>query len=388
MRIGIAGGGPAGLLFAYLAKCRRPDADVRVFEQNAAEATFGFGVVFSHGALEFLSRDVPEMHATLAASLEIWPIQRIVHRDTAVDIDGNGFCAVGRLTLLRLLQRACERVGVKLAFGTRLESTAALADCDLVIGADGANSAVRREHQDRFHPMIEWLTNKFVWYGTTKPYDCLTLTFRQSEHGAFVAHHYRYAPDRSTFIVECDGATWRRARFEMMDDVASRAYCERVFGKDLDGHPLISNRSLWRNFPLIRCRTWTAGKKIVLIGDALRTGHFSIGSGTRLAFDDAIALDRAFGEAGDDVPRLLTAFERERRPIVEKLVAAANSSSYWYEGMAEKMALAPIELAYDYMTRSGRMSDQRLAATAPRFMAEVLKCRGDPGRSVAGDPAG
>ena len=370
MRIGIAGAGPAGLLFAYLAKCRRPDVDVRVVEQNARDATFGFGVVFSHGALEFMARDVPAMHATLATLLETWPIQRIVHRDQSVDIDGNGFCAIGRLALLRLLQGECERVGVSLMFGYRLESPDAFTGCDLIVGSDGVNSVVRSAYANTFRPTIEWLTNKFVWYGTTKPFDCLTLTFRRSEHGVFVAHHYRYAPDRSTFIVECDAATWRRAGFETGDDAASRAYCERVFAPDLDGHPLIANRSVWRNFPLVRCTNWSAGN-MVLIGDALRTGHFSIGSGTRLAFDDAIALNRAFTGAGDDVTRLLAIFERERRPIVDKLVAAANSSSYWYERMAEKMALEPIDLAHDYMTRSGRMTDERLAATAPRFMAEV-----------------
>jgi benzoate-CoA ligase family protein len=370
MRIGIAGAGPAGLLFAHLAKCRRPDIDVRVVEQNARDATFGFGVVFSHGALEFLARDVPAMHASLATLLETWPIQRIVHCDTAVDIDGNGFCAIGRLTLLQLLQRECETVGVTLMFGTRLESPDSFSDCDLIVAADGINSIVRRAHRDAFRPTIEWLTNKFIWYGTTKPFECLTLTFRETEHGAFVAHHYRYAPDRSTFIVECDAATWHRAGFGAMDDAESRASCERIFARDLDGHPLIANRSAWRNCPLIRCANWSAGNT-VLIGDALRTGHFSIGSGTRLAFDDAIALDRALAEAGDDIAHLLAAFERERRPIVDKLVTAANASSFWYERMTDKMAFEPIELAYDYMTRSGRISDERLSETAPRFMAEV-----------------
>jgi benzoate-CoA ligase family protein len=370
MRIGIAGAGPAGLLFAYLTKRRRPDVDVRVVEQNARDATFGFGVVFSHGALEFLARDVPSMHATLATLLETWPIQRIVHRDTAVDIDGNGFCAIGRLALLRLLQDECERAGVALAFETRVADTDAFAGCDLVVGADGVNSVVRSAHTKIFRPKIEWLTNKFIWYGTTKAFECLTLTFRENEHGAFVAHHYRYAPDSGTFIVECDAATWHRAGLAAMDDEASRAYCERVFAPDLGNHSLVSNRSIWRNFPLLSCKGWSAGNA-VLIGDALRTGHFSIGSGTRLAFDDAIALDRAFSEAGDDVPRLLAVFERERRPVVEKLVAAANSSSFWYERMADKMALDPIDLAYDYMKRSGRMSDERLAETAPRFMSQV-----------------
>ena len=374
MRIGIAGAGPAGLLFAYLAKCHQPDAEVRVVEQSARDATFGFGVVFSHGALEFLSRDVPAMHAMLAARLETWPIQRIVHRDAAVDIDGNGFCAIGRLTLLRLLQAECERVGVALTFGTRIESTDALADCDLVVGADGASSAMRSAHRSEFRPSVEWLTNKFIWYGTTRPFECLTLTFRENEHGAFVAHHYRYEPDKSTFIVECDAATWRRAGFEAMDDATSRAYCERIFAPELAGHPLIGNRSSWRNFPLLRCAAWSAGKT-VLVGDALHTAHFSIGSGTRLAFDDAIALDRAFAQAHGEVPRWLAAFERERRPIVDKLVAAANVSSHWYERMADKMSLGPLELAYDYMTRSGRMTDERLGETAPRFMAEVRRSR-------------
>ncbi len=374
MRIGIAGAGPAGLLFALLAKRRRPHFDLRIVEQNARDATFGFGVVFSHGALEFLARDAPAMHATLAQVMETWPQQRIVHRDTAIDIDGNGFCAIGRLELLRLLQAECERVGVELAFDTPLPSLESFADCDLIVGADGVHSVARRALADQFDPTVEWLTNKFVWYGTTQRFACLTLTFRQNAHGAFVAHHYRYAPQRSTFIVECDAATWHRAGLDAMDDAASRQYCERLFAPDLGGHALASNRSQWRNFPLLSNARWSAGK-VVLIGDALRTGHFSIGSGTRLAFDDAIALDRALDEAGDDVPRLLAAFEHERRPVVEKLVAAANSSSFWYERMADKMAQAPIELAYDYMTRSGRVSDQRLAEMAPQFMASVRTAR-------------
>lgn len=382
MRIGIVGAGPAGLLFALLAKRRRPDAAVRVFEQNAADATFGFGVVFSHGALEFLARDAPAMHATLSSVMETWPIQRIVHRDVAVDIDGNGFCAIGRLALLQLLQRECAQSGVELSYGAALDSLAPVADCDLVVGADGVNSFVRRTYSDVFAPRIEWLTNKFVWYGTRQRFDCLTLTFRENEHGAFVAHHYRYAPDRSTFIVECDVATWRRAGLPAMDDDASRAYCEVIFAPDLGGHPLVSNRSLWRNFPLLANARWGAGN-VVVIGDALRTGHFSIGSGTRLAFDDAIALDRALGEAGDDVAGLIELFERERRPVVEKLVAAANSSSYWYERMADKMALSPVELAYDYMTRSGRISDDRLADMAPRFMARVRDERAHDGSKEA-----
>jgi 2-polyprenyl-6-methoxyphenol hydroxylase-like FAD-dependent oxidoreductase len=238
-----------------------------------------------------------------------------------------------------------------------------------VVGADGLKSTVRQGRG--FAPKIEWLSNRFVWYGTTQRFDCLTLTFRENRHGAFVAHHYRYAPAMSTFIVECDEPTWRRAGLDRMDDAASRAYCERVFAPDLAGRALVSNRSIWRQFPLLSNEVWHGGNA-VLIGDALRSMHFSIGSGTRLAFEDAIALDRAFGEAGEDVPAALAAFERERRPVVEKLFGAASASSYWYEEFPARMArFDALGLAYDYMTRSGRMGAERLRVAAPRFMARV-----------------
>ncbi len=365
MRVAIAGAGPAGLFFALLMKRARPGDDIVVLEQNPRDATFGFGVVYSQGALGFLARDEPEMHARLSAAMESWPIQRIVHRDVAVDIDGNGFSAIARLKLLQILADACEGGGV------RLEFSRALADVpggfDLVVGADGLNSMVRGKLA--FRPRIEWLTNKFVWYGTTRVFDCLTLTFRESRHGPFVAHHYRYSPTMSTFIVECEEASWRRAGLDRMSDAESRAYCEAVFAKDLGGEPLVSNKSIWRNFPLLTNDTWFVGNT-VLIGDALRTGHFSIGSGTRLALDDAIALARAFDHAGDDVAEALREFERQRRPVVEKLVAAANRSSYWYEQLSDKMQLDPWQLAYDYMTRSGRMSGERLREEAPQFMRD------------------
>jgi 2-polyprenyl-6-methoxyphenol hydroxylase-like FAD-dependent oxidoreductase len=374
MRIALLGAGPAGLLFALLAKRRFPASQVEVFEQNPPDATFGFGVVFSQGALSFLERDAPGLHRSLVLRMESWPMQRIVHRGERIDIDGNGFSAIARLRLNQLLHEQCARAGVKLAWGRAIGALTELGTADLVVGADGVNSLVRRALERRFAPHVRWLTNKFVWYGTAQRFDCLTLTFRENADGAFVAHHYRYSPQMSTFIVECDAGTWRRAGLDRMSDAESRAYCDRVFAEDLGGHALVSNKSAWRQFPLLSNRHWTADNA-VLIGDALRTVHFSIGSGTRLAFEDAIALDRAFGEAGEDVPAALAAFERERRPVVEKLLIAANLSSYWYEDFPSKMALAPWELAYDYMMRSGRMTEARLAETAPKFMARVAASR-------------
>lgn len=375
MRIAIAGAGPAGLLFALLARRRNPGWVVEVFEQNPPHATFGFGVVFSEGALAFLERDAPDLHRSLTARMEAWPMQRIVHRGEAVDIDGNGFSAIGRLELLQFLQPLCREAGVALHYGRAIASAADLGEADLVVAADGVNSVLRAGREAEFGTRTEWLGNRFAWYGVEHPYECLTLTFRGSPDGAFVAHHYRYAPAMSTFLVECDEATWQKAGLDRMSDAESRAYCEKVFAEDLGGKPLISNKSIWRRFPLLSNERWSAGNT-VLLGDALRTMHFSIGSGTRAAFEDAIALDRAFAEAGEDVPAALAAFERIRRPVVEKLHAAANLSSYWYEQFPEKMArFDAVGLAYDYMTRSGRLSDARLAQMAPRFMAQVAAAR-------------
>jgi 2-polyprenyl-6-methoxyphenol hydroxylase-like FAD-dependent oxidoreductase len=372
--INIVGAGPAGLLFALLIKRRFSKWRVRVFEQNPPDATFGFGVVFSLNALAFLERDVPDFHEQLLSRLESWPMQRVVHRDERVDIDGSGFSAIGRLEFNQFLQGLCDGAGVEIVYHRAIATLAEVTACDLLVGADGANSFVRRAFEREFEPRLQWLTNRFAWYGTAKAFECLSLTFRAHADGRFVAHHYRHSPAMSTFVVECDAATWRRAGLDRMSDEESRAYCERVFAQDLDGNALVSNKSIWRQFPLIATRRWHTGN-VVLIGDALRTVHFSIGSGTRLALEDAIALDRAFAEAGADAPRALLAFERERRPIVEKIIAAANASSFWYERLREKMALEPWELAYDYMTRSGRMTDERLGELSPKFMARVRQQR-------------
>ena len=375
MDIHIVGAGPAGLLFALLIKRRFPEWHVAVFEQNPPDATFGFGVVFSLNALAFLERDVPDFHKQLISRLESWPMQRIVHRYERVDIDGNGFSAIGRLELNQFLQDLCVNAGVVIEYHRLVGTLDEVKDCDLLVGADGANSLVRRELQEQFDPKVEWLTNRFAWYGTRQQFECLSLTFRNNADGSFVAHHYRHSSTMSTFVVECDEATWQRAGLDRMSDAASRAYCERVFAADLQGSPLISNKSIWRQFPLLRTGRWFVGN-VLLIGDALRTVHFSIGSGTRLAFEDAIALDCAFAAAPGDVARALAEFERQRRPVVEKIIAAANASSYWYERLAEKMTLPPWQLAYDYMTRSGRMTDERLCELSPKFMARVTKERG------------
>jgi 2-polyprenyl-6-methoxyphenol hydroxylase-like FAD-dependent oxidoreductase len=367
MRIAIVGAGPAGLYLAYLLKRRRPETDVRVFEQNPPDATFGFGVVFSDRALEFLDEDDPETHAAIVPHLESWQDIALVHRGERIVIDGVGFAAVGRLDLLRILQRRLASVGVAPSYRHMLADLAAVADADLVVGADGVNSLVRRSFAQQFGSTISYLANRFAWFGTTRPFSTLTHTFHRTELGHFNAHHYRYAPDMSTFIVEVDEATFRAVGFERMSEAETKAVCEDVFATDLDGHKLVSNMSIWRRFPKIRNEAWSHGK-YVLLGDALHTAHFSIGSGTRLAMEDAIALDRALA-AHSDIPAALQAYEAARRPVLEKLVNAADTSAEWYEHFAEHMRLDPLDFAMSYVTRSGRIAPERLRKISPRFVA-------------------
>jgi len=237
---------------------------------------------------------------------------------------------------------------------------------DLIVAADGLNSLVRRSFESEFGASISHSTNKFAWYGTTKRFETLSQTFVATELGAFNAHHYRYSPGMSTFLVECDPATWQAYGFADKTIEQSQAICERVFAATLDGHPLVSNKSVWRNFPWIWNERWSLGNR-VLIGDALHSAHFSIGSGTRLAIEDAIALVKAL-EAEGDIPAALACYQTERQPIVKKLVTAARTSADWYEKFPDHMKLNLMDFAYSYITRSGRIDDARLRAMSPAFM--------------------
>jgi 2-polyprenyl-6-methoxyphenol hydroxylase-like FAD-dependent oxidoreductase len=373
MRIAILGAGPAGLYLAYLIKRRDPAADVTVIEQNPPDATFGFGVVFSDRALEFLRGDDEETYAAIAPHVESWQDMTLVLRGERLVIDGIGFAAVGRLKLLQLLQARARGVGVAPVYDRAVKSLDELSGYDLIVGADGVNSLVRRSHAEAFGAAVRLLTNRFAWFGTAQRFDTLTQTFVETTFGPFNAHHYRYAPGRSTFIVEVGAETFARAGFAAMDEVETRAMCQRVFADALGGHPLISNNSIWRQFAVVHNARWSHAN-MVLVGDALHTAHFSIGSGTRLAMEDAIVLDKAL-TAHATVPDALAAYEAARRPVLEKLVAGANGSAEWYERFGDHMELAPLDFAMSYITRSGRVDLERLRKLSPRFVARYEKER-------------
>jgi 2-polyprenyl-6-methoxyphenol hydroxylase-like FAD-dependent oxidoreductase len=368
MRIAVLGGGPAGLYFASLYRQRHPDADVRVYEQNPEGATFGFGVVFSDRALEFLREDDPDTYALITPRMETWSDITLGHLGESIRIDGVGFSGIGRLELLQLLTERARAVGIKPEFGRVVKSLDELRDADLIVGADGVNSLVRRTHEADFGASLTWLQNHFAWYGTTQRFDSLTLTFVRTPEGCFTAHHYRYSPTMSTFIVECDHATFERVGFAHLSPAESQAVCERAFAATLDGHPLVSNNSVWRTFPVLSNARFTH-RNLALVGDALHTAHFSIGSGTRLALEDVIALVKALETHPRDLGRALALYEATRRPVLDKLVTAAAASARWHEQFPEHMALAPRPFAMSYITRSGRIDPARLREMAPRFMA-------------------
>jgi 2-polyprenyl-6-methoxyphenol hydroxylase-like FAD-dependent oxidoreductase len=377
MRIAVIGAGPAGLYFAYLWKRRHPAAQIEVFEQNPRGATWGFGVVFSDRALEFLRADDPQTEAVIAARMERWQDMVLIHKGKEVRIDGVGFSAIGRLEfLLTLLERA-RSVGVEPRYDHIVKSLDRLADFDLIVAADGVNSLVRRSFAGDFQTSLSQQNNKFIWYGTTQRFETLTQTFVENELGTFNAHHYRYSPTMSTFIVECDRETWLRAAFAEKGADETKALCEQIFADTLGGHALISNRSAWRNFPWIWNERWSV-RNMVLLGDALRTAHFSIGSGTRLAMEDAIALAKALDAEPGRITDGLARYEATRRPIVEKLVAAASASAAWYERFPEHMRLEPLAFAFSYITRSGRVDPARLRQTSPKLMAQYDAMRATP----------
>jgi anthraniloyl-CoA monooxygenase len=367
MRINIIGGGPAGLYFAILMKKADPKHQITIYERNGPDDTFGWGVVFSGKTLANLRAADEESHAAITNQFEAWDNVDVVHRDDKISIHGNSFSGIARLQLLKILQHRAEQLGVEVAFRTEIADVEALRNqCDLLVGADGVNSGIRGRYAEQLRPSLDVRAHRYIWYGTNQLFHGLTLTFRENKDGVFAAHSYKFNKTTSTFIVECDPETLKRANLEVKSDEETRRYIAKVFERDLAEHELLSNNSKWINFVLVKNANWFF-ENLILLGDALHTAHFSIGSGTKLAMEDAIALTECF-QTTRYVTKALSKFTEVRRPVIEDYQAAAFESMRWFENAAKYVSLAPIELAFSAMMRSGRVRYEDLKKRAPEFI--------------------
>ena len=369
MKINIIGGGPAGLYFAILMKKADASHQIRIYERNGPDDTFGWGVVFSGKTLANLRAADEDSHAEITREFAAWDNVDVVHRNAKVSIHGNSFSGIARLQLLKILQRRAEQLGVEIKFRSEIHNIESLRnDGDLLIGADGVNSTVRLHYVEQLQPELDLRANRYIWYGTNQLFHGLTLTFRENSAGVFAAHSYKFNATTSTFIVECDPETWDKAGFEQMGSDDTLEYLGEVFAADLGGHKLLSNNSKWINFLLVKNRNWFF-ENVVLIGDALHTAHFSIGSGTKLAMEDAVALAESFQET-TNVNDALAHFTAKRRPVIEDYQAAAFESMIWFENAGRYLHLSPLELAFTLMTRSGRVTYDDLKRRDPEFITQ------------------
>lgn len=377
MKIVCVGGGPSGLYFGLLMKKQDPSHEITVIERNRPYDTFGWGVVFSDQTLGNLVGADEQTARTILQSFNHWDDIDVHFRGRTVTSGGHGFCGIGRKRLLNILQERCEELGVKLVFETDVaddQAVAAQYDADLVIACDGLNSRIRTRYADTYQPDIDTRHCRFVWLGTKKKFDAFTFAFEQTEHGWFQAHAYQYDGDTSTFIIETPEEVWRKSGLEEMSQAEGVAFCEKLFAKYLDGNPLLSNSShlrgsaMWIKFPRIVCQQWVhwnqVGAKrvpVVLMGDSVHTAHFSIGSGTKLALEDAIELARCFDQHdGEGLDAVMAAYQKVRAIEVIKIQSAARNSMEWFENVERYTGMEAEQFAYSMLTRSQRLSHENL----------------------------
>ena len=369
MKVVSIGGGPAGLYSAILLKKADPAHDVVVIERNRLDDTFGFGVVFSEATQENLQQADPETFDAMARQSARWDDIEIHYQGERLRSTGHGFSGLSRRAMLEILARRATDLGVRIELGTEVTDPAPYLDADLVLAADGAHSLVRERFADTFRPTVDWRPNRFVWLGTTRPFPAFTFYFKADRHGLWRVHAYQYERGHSTFIVEAREETWRAACLDRATEHETIAFCEELFADELAGHRLQQNRSIWRSFGTVRNERWHH-ENVVLVGDSAHTAHFSVGSGTKLAMEDAIVLVRALG-SHRDIAAALTAYEVERRPIVESLQRAAQVSLEYFENTERYMELAPVQFAFNLLTRSLRITHDNLKVRDPQFVAGV-----------------
>jgi anthraniloyl-CoA monooxygenase len=365
MRLTVIGAGPAGLYFAILMKRADRRHDVTIFERNAPDATFGWGVVFSEETLGALREADLRSYVDITEALAQWNTIDIRYRSELIRSRGHSFSGISRKLLLRILQDRAVELGVKSRFLTEVTDAAAFADADLVVAADGCNSTVRQRYSRELGSRVTECGSKFAWFGTDLALDTFTFVFRDTEYGMFRVHAFPSDGSTSTFIVECDTNTWRNAGLDSLTERESMALCEQLFADVLAGHRLLANRSRWRSFARVSNDSWHRGR-VVLLGDAAHTAHFSIGSGTKLAMEDSIALVGAL-DRQQDLERALVDYEMERQPVVERFQIAADESASYFERAASYASFTPLQFAFNLLTRSGRISHTKLAVRDPQF---------------------
>jgi anthraniloyl-CoA monooxygenase len=370
MKINVVGGGPAGLYFALLRKKAFPRDVVTVYERNRADDTFGFGIVLSEETLANLRRADQESHRQIRADFAYWDDLYTHFKGTVTRSTGHGFSGLERLTLLRILQRRAEEVGVRIQYGAEVSAAASLRDADLVVASDGINSTLRAQFAAQFRPSVDLRENKFVWLGSTLPLPGFTYLFKENRCGIWIVHAYQYKQDASTIVVETAPETLARAGLENASEAATVAYVEDLFAQELAGHRLITNRSVWRNFPVVQCASWSH-ENIVLLGDAAHTAHFSIGSGTKLALEDAIALHSALKNPATDVPTALAQYERARREEVEKTQHAADVSLRWFENVRRYWNMHPTQFNFSLLSRSKQVTYENLRMRDAELLRDV-----------------
>lgn len=380
MKITCVGGGPAGLYLALLMKKADPSHRIHVVERNRPDDTFGFGVVFSDATMEDLGQADPQTFAEITRHFYHWDDIQIHYHGRVLRSTGHGFAGMSRMKLLEILQQRAGDLGVEMTFETEVTGLQPYADSDLVVACDGANSFVRNQWADHFGATVDLRPNRFVWLGTTRPFSAFTFDFKHTEHGLWRLHAYQYEDAEgkglgddeciSTFIVETTDETFEKAGLDEEDEDATIAFCQDLFADRLAGHRLVKNRSIWRRFPTISCERWTRGN-VILLGDAAHTAHFSIGSGTRLAMEDSIALQQALVAHPGDVEGALAAYETERKPPVESLQRAAQASLEWFEDTERYMDMDPEQFVFNLLTRSLRITHSNLAVRDPDLIRGV-----------------
>lgn len=373
MKIVCIGGGPAGLYFALLMKKQNPEHQVTVVERNRPYDTFGWGVVFSDATMQSMRKWDPETAATIEDAFNHWDDIELVFKGRKIRTTGHGFVGIGRKKMLNILQDRCVELGVELVFEHEVTGDEEFPDADLIISSDGVNSRIRNKYADVFQPDMVVRPNRFIWLGTTKAFEAFTFDFRRTEHGWFQAHIYRFDDNTSTFIIETTDEVFQAHGIDKMDQDQSIAFCEKLFAETLDGHSLMTNArhlrgSAWLNFGRLICGKWShfnGNSHVVLMGDSAHTAHFAIGSGTKLAIDDAIELTNQFNIAGHDarnIPAVLDAYEEVRRVDVARIQNAARNAMEWFEVVGTRYAdtLEPEQFMYSMLTRSQRISHENL----------------------------